>query len=72
MTNYLETGVVIKKDDGTEEVYQIPYNINNILIYIFYLINMSFNGKDVIQFYIFLFYYFIYFINIKQAPPQPS
>jgi len=32
MTNYLETGVVIKKDDGTEEVYQIPYNINNILI----------------------------------------
>ena len=32
ITNYLETGVVIKKDDGTEEVYQIPYNINNILI----------------------------------------
>ena len=32
MTNYLETGVVIKKNDGTEEVYQIPYNINNILI----------------------------------------
>ncbi len=32
MTNYLETGVIIKKDDGTEEVYQIPYNINNILI----------------------------------------
>jgi ribonuclease-3 len=31
-TNYLETGVIIKKDDGTEEVYQIPYNINNILI----------------------------------------
>lgn len=31
-TNYLETGVVIKTDDGTEEVYQIPYNINNILI----------------------------------------
>ena len=31
-TNYLETGVVIKKDDGTEEVYQIPYNTNNILI----------------------------------------
>ena len=32
MTNYLETGVIIKKSDGTEEVYQIPYNINNILI----------------------------------------
>ncbi len=31
MTNYLETGVIIKKDD-VEEVYQIPYNINNILI----------------------------------------
>ncbi len=31
-TNYLENGVVIKKDDGTEEVYPIPYNINNILI----------------------------------------
>ena len=31
-SNYLETGVVIKKDDGTEEVYQIPYNINNILV----------------------------------------
>jgi len=31
MTNYLETGVIIKKDD-IEEVYQIPYNINNILI----------------------------------------
>ena len=30
-TNYLETGVVIKKDD-IEEVYQIPYNLNNILI----------------------------------------
>ena len=32
MTNYLETGVIIKKDDGTEEVYLIPYNLNNILI----------------------------------------
>jgi ribonuclease-3 len=32
MTNYLETGVVIKKDDGSEEVYMIPYNMNNILI----------------------------------------
>ncbi len=32
MTNYLETGIVINKDDGTEEVYQIPYNLNNIFI----------------------------------------
>ena len=32
MTIYLETGVIIHKDDGQEEVYQIPYNINNILI----------------------------------------
>jgi ribonuclease-3 len=39
MTNYLETGVIIKKDDGTEEVYQIPYNINNILI----------NEKDIVD-----------------------
>ncbi len=31
MTNYLETGVIIKKDDGTEEVYHIPYNLNNFL-----------------------------------------
>jgi ribonuclease-3 len=31
-TNYLETGVIINKDDGTEEVYHIPYNMNNILI----------------------------------------
>lgn len=32
MTNYLETGINITKDDGTEEVYMIPYNMNNILI----------------------------------------
>ena len=32
LTNYLETGITIIKDDGTEEVYQIPYNLNNILI----------------------------------------
>ncbi len=32
MTNYLETGITIMKDDGTEEVYMIPYNMNNILI----------------------------------------
>ncbi len=31
-TNYLETGVVIQKDDGDDEVYHIPYNMNNILI----------------------------------------
>ncbi len=31
-TNYLETGVIINKEDGTEEVYHIPYNMNNILI----------------------------------------
>jgi ribonuclease III len=31
-TNYLETGITIKKQDGVDEVYQIPYNINNILI----------------------------------------
>ena len=31
-TNYIENGVVVKKSDGTEEVYQIPYNINNILV----------------------------------------
>jgi ribonuclease-3 len=28
----METGITIKKEDGTEEVYMIPYNINNILI----------------------------------------
>jgi ribonuclease-3 len=32
MTNYLETGVVVHKEDGIDEVYYIPYNINNILI----------------------------------------
>jgi len=31
-TNYLETGIVVKKDDGVEENYQIPYNLNNRLI----------------------------------------
>jgi len=31
-TNYLETGIVIKKEDGVEENYQIPYNLNNRLI----------------------------------------
>jgi len=32
MTNYIETGITIKKEDGIEEVYMIPYNINNIFI----------------------------------------
>jgi ribonuclease-3 len=32
MTNYLETGITILKEDGTEEVYMIPYNINNFHI----------------------------------------
>jgi ribonuclease-3 len=32
MTNYLETGIIINKEDGSEEVYQIPYNLNNIFI----------------------------------------
>ena len=32
MTNYLETGVVIPKENGDEDVYQIPYNLNNIFI----------------------------------------
>ncbi len=32
MTNYLETGITITKEDGTDEVYMIPYNMNNILI----------------------------------------
>lgn len=32
MTNYLETGITITKEDGTYEVYMIPYNMNNILI----------------------------------------
>ena len=32
MTNYIENGITIKKEDGTEEVYMIPYNTNNSLI----------------------------------------
>lgn len=32
MTNYLETGVIIPKDNGEEDVYQIPYNLNNKFI----------------------------------------
>lgn len=46
-TNYLETGITIVKDDGNEETYQIPYNINNILIKEEDIINMlnDFNVK---------------------------
>ena len=32
MSNYLENGITIIKDDGVEEVYMIPYNINNFFI----------------------------------------
>lgn len=32
MTNYLETGVVINKENGETETYMIPYNINNFLV----------------------------------------
>ena len=32
MTNYIETGITILKEDGSEEVYMIPYNINNFFI----------------------------------------
>jgi ribonuclease-3 len=32
MTNYIENGITINKEDGSEEVYMIPYNINNSLI----------------------------------------
>jgi ribonuclease III len=32
MTNYLETGVIINKDNGETETYMIPYNINNFLV----------------------------------------
>lgn len=31
MTNYLETGVIINKENGDNETYMIPYNINNFL-----------------------------------------
>jgi ribonuclease-3 len=31
-TNYMNDGIVIKNNDGTEEIIQIPYNLNNILI----------------------------------------
>ena len=40
MTNYLETGITITKEDGTEEVYMIPYNMNNILISVKDIIDM--------------------------------
>ena len=40
MTNYLETGVVINKDNGETETYMIPYNINNFLASEDEIINM--------------------------------
>ena len=30
-TNYMNEGIIVKKDDNTEEIIQIPYNINNKL-----------------------------------------
>ena len=38
-TNYINDGIIIKNADGTEEIIQIPYNLNNVLI----------NDKDVID-----------------------
>ena len=38
-TNYINDGIIIKNADGTEEIIQIPYNLNNVLI----------NDKDVIE-----------------------
>ena len=40
MTNYLETGVIINKDNGDTETYMIPYNINNFLASEEEIINM--------------------------------
>lgn len=40
MTNYLETGVVINKNNGDTETYMIPYNINNFLVSEEEIINM--------------------------------
>lgn len=40
MTNYLETGLIINKDNGESETYMIPYNINNFLISEEDIINM--------------------------------
>ncbi len=31
-TNYMNEGIIVKKDDNTEEIIQIPYNINNKLV----------------------------------------
>ena len=31
--NYMNNGYVIKKDDGLDEIIQIPYNINNSVNY---------------------------------------
>ena len=32
VTNYINEGYIIKKDDDTEEVIQIPYNITNSFV----------------------------------------
>jgi len=32
MTNYINEGFIVKNTEGTDEVVQIPYNLNNILI----------------------------------------
>lgn len=39
MTNYLTEGIKIENSDGTEEIIQIPYNLNNVLV----------KGDDIIQ-----------------------
>jgi dsRNA-specific ribonuclease len=31
-TNYLTEGIKITNTDGTEEIIQIPYNLNNVLV----------------------------------------
>ena len=31
-TNYINEGYIYKNTDGEDEVIQIPYNLNNILI----------------------------------------
>ena len=38
-TNYITEGIKITNTDGTEEIIQIPYNLNNVLV----------NEDDIIQ-----------------------
>ena len=38
-TNYINEGIIIKNIDGSEEIIQIPYNLNNVLI----------NEKDIVD-----------------------